>query len=89
MIADLGLGPEFMLPISHQIRERILELQKLAHNDRRLKQNNALELDFHDKAEGCYAQTRGQVNFDSGAHAAQKGMGLPIEMFRDSNGLEL
>ena len=55
MIADLGLGPEFMLPISHQIRERVLELQKIAHNDRRLKTNNSLEMDFMDKAEGSYA----------------------------------
>ena len=26
MCADLGLGSEFMLPIAHQIREKILEL---------------------------------------------------------------
>ena len=35
--ADLGLGDEFMLPIAHQIREKILDLQKTAYQDRRQK----------------------------------------------------
>ena len=29
MCADLGLGSEFMLPIAHQIREQILEYQRV------------------------------------------------------------
>ena len=31
LCADLGLGTDFILPISHQIREKVLELQKGAH----------------------------------------------------------
>ena len=36
--ADMGLGPEFLLPITLQIREKILELQKVAYAERRQKQ---------------------------------------------------
>ena len=35
--ADTGLGDEFILPIAHQIRERVLELQKVANSERRTK----------------------------------------------------
>ncbi len=48
-----------------------------------------MELDFMDKADGSYAQTRGNMSFEAGVQVAQKGMGLPIEMFRDANGQEL
>jgi hypothetical protein len=31
----MGFGPEFLLPIAFQIREKILELQKIAYAERR------------------------------------------------------
>jgi SWI/SNF-related matrix-associated actin-dependent regulator of chromatin subfamily B member 1 len=37
MCADLGLSSDFVVPIAHQIREKVLELQKVAHADRRSK----------------------------------------------------
>lgn len=39
LCADMGLGPEFLLPITFQIREKILELQKIAYSERRMKGN--------------------------------------------------
>lgn len=35
--ADLGLGDEFLLPVAHQIREKVLDLQKISYQDRRQK----------------------------------------------------
>jgi SWI/SNF-related matrix-associated actin-dependent regulator of chromatin subfamily B protein 1 len=40
LCADMGLGPEFQLPIVLQIREKILDLQKQAYSERRQKGNN-------------------------------------------------
>ena len=44
---------------------------------------------MQDKEDGAYAQTRGNTTFESGTLAAQKGAGLPIEMFKDANGFPL
>jgi hypothetical protein len=35
LVQDLGLGPEFMLPVAHQIREQINEHQRIAQQERR------------------------------------------------------
>ena len=86
MCADLGLGSEFMLPIAHQIREKILELQKTAHTDRRMKGQFTSEAEQMDKAEGSYAQIRGS-SYPNAFN--QNNIGLPIEMFKDENGLQM
>ena len=75
MCADLGLGSEFMLPIAHQIREKILELQKTAHSDRRMKGQFTSEAEQMDKAEGSYAQIR--VSSYPNAFSTNN-IGLPI-----------
>jgi len=51
----LGLSSEFLLPVAHQIREKVLEFQKLAHQDRRSKGQITAEMDFLGKADGSYA----------------------------------
>ena len=59
----MGLGAEFLLPITFQIREKLLELQKIAYSERRQKQVGGMiggtsELSYFGKSDGSYAQTR-------------------------------
>ena len=82
--ADVGLGDEFILPIAHQIREKILELQKVANSERRTKAQQTSEAEQLDKLEGSYAQIRSST-FPHAFNSAN--IGLPIEMFRDAKGL--
>lgn len=82
--ADVGLGDEFILPIAHQIREKILELQKVANSERRTKAQQTSEAEQLDKLEGSYAQIRSST-FPHAFNSAN--IGLPIEMFRDTKGL--
>ena len=78
--ADKGLGPEFLLPITHQIREKVLDLQKVAHNERRLKTGNLQsEMEFVGKSDGSYAQTR----------TGQTTVGLTLDQFHTEHNLPI
>ena len=43
------LGDEFVLPIAHQIREKVLDLQKVANSERRTKAQQTSEAEQLDK----------------------------------------
>jgi hypothetical protein len=84
----MGLGPEFLLPITFQIREKLLELQKIAYSERRQKQVGGMmatsELSFFGKSDGSYAQTRQGQSYNHMPLTSQH-IGLPISEFRTEN----
>lgn len=64
----------------------MLELQKQANSERRAKAQVTTEAEQIDKLEGAYAQIRSSTY----PHAFNSSnIGLPIEMFRDENGMQM